>query len=246
MIWFSVAVFNFWTIECITRSFVQAIFKNPGNERIAEYDTKMSFLSQTFYNNECLEFFAILLYLDRPITGPELASLLEILVAAANDGSLASVSNSPNSLFLLIYQSNGLNGLLTGTPLVAAVLICNIPIVWKAVLAEKHYLSLKTIHLSLKTIQLSLKTNELSLKTNSHVHLSLKTIHLSLKTIHLSLKTNELSLKTNELSLKTIELSLKTNTFYLSLKTNELSLKTIQLSLKTIHLSLKTNTSICL
>ena len=53
-------------------------------------------------------------------------------------------------------------------------------LLWNAVLAEKHYLSLKTIHLSLKTI-----------------HLSLKTIHLSLKTIELSLKTNELSLKTN-------------------------------------------------
>ena len=40
-------------------------------------------------------------------------------------------------------------------------------LVWNAVLAEKHYLSLKTIHLSLKTNELSLKTIELSLKTNS-------------------------------------------------------------------------------
>ena len=46
-----------------------------------------------------------------------------------------------------------------------------IPFLWNAVLAEKHYLSLK-MYLSLKTNELSLKTNELSLKTNE---LSLKT-----------------------------------------------------------------------
>lgn len=37
--------------------------------------------------------------LGRPITGPELATLLEILVTAANEGSLAEVNTSVFNLF---------------------------------------------------------------------------------------------------------------------------------------------------
>ena len=61
--------------------------------------------------------------------------------------------------------------------------------IWKAVLAEKHYLSLMINELSLMTIHLSLMINELSLMTN--------TSYLSLMTINLSVMINELSLMIN-------------------------------------------------
>ena len=84
-----------------------------------------------------------------------------------------------------------------------------IGILWKAVLAEKHYLSLMINELSLMTIHLSLMINELSserivywspevkpsrkITQSKTIHVSLMAnspTHLSLMTIHLSLMTN--------------------------------------------------------